>query len=134
MPIEAALTALINSTAPVTALIGNTPTRFYPDAIPQGSALPAIAYQRISSAQQRPLRGKASLFNPLFQLTIWANSAAERRQVKTALIEALTAVQNTVYAGVRIDAILIDDDRDERDDPTLKPKSFIDIRIWHGTG
>lgn len=92
------------STYPELATLVND--RIYPAYRHQEASLPAIVYQRISTARllthdQKP----EDLSTPRFQFTIMATTYLEALTVKEALHNALTGKKG-VIGGVRIDSAL----------------------------
>lgn len=126
--IDEQLRTIAQNAPAMTALIA---TRFYPDTKPQGAALPAIAYQRISTPRILTLKeGKSTLAYPRFQLTVFARSASDRAALKDA-IRATYAGYSDLAAGGSIDRILIDAEDDTYTPETSTYSSMIDLIVWH---
>lgn len=102
---EAALYSLLTtgSPNPLSAIVGN---RVYPDVLPQAPTLPAIRYQRISTArdQYRTLIGKAEYASPRMQVDVYALSRSQAISIAQAIYVLLEGFAGLV-AGLRIDAV-----------------------------
>jgi hypothetical protein len=75
------------------ALAGLVSTRIKPDVLPQGTTLPAIAYQRISTprAQVFGATQAVAVSRPRIQFSCWGNTFDEALAVCAALRTALLA-------------------------------------------
>lgn len=119
MSIEQDIYTRLSGNAPLAALVG---TRIYPGgARPQGSALPAVAHQRISTPMVSGFSRGVIARSPRFQFTCWATTpdgcAALMRAVGTALL-AMTG------STVTINSVTLDSERG----PYLVP----DIELYRG--
>lgn len=93
MGVKAALYSLLAADAGVKALVDD---RIYPLTIPQDKALPAIAYQVITTTRGYNHAGQSSLAGPYFQITIAAASAAAAEGLAAAVRLALSGYAGTV--------------------------------------
>lgn len=109
--LEAGLYALCVADAAVAAAIG---TRMYPLIIPQGEALPAIAYQRISARRIGAQDGPTGLARARIQLRIVGSSYATAKSTATAVRELLDGYKG-VAGGVTIESCWLDNDDDAED-------------------
>jgi hypothetical protein len=94
----------------------------YPDSLVEGATLPAVVYQRISTARVRSHDG-TSLVGPLYQFACWATTPLAARALARQVIEAWEA---------RMGYALVENDRDM---PAPSPKLFrrdVDVRLWDG--
>jgi hypothetical protein len=86
--IEEAFTAYLLEQSDLTVLIAN---RLEPEELPQGTALPAVSYIKISDVKDHTLTGQLELERPIFQFTAFAFTKAGARavanQLKTALVD-----------------------------------------------
>lgn len=114
MSIEAALFARAGAVAALTNLIGSSPVRVAPLVVPEGMALPAIAYQRISGTREETMGVRATLKHARFQLTILGSTYAEALAVDAACEEAFDRFRGTV-AGVVIQDTFIENQADGSD-------------------
>lgn len=136
--IEEAIVRKMLATPAITALIGSgANARLYPLVTPQTAALPAIAYQKISSPKEQSHSGSSHLARSRVQFTCEA--------VDYAAVKALAAaVKNcwNSYSGVislstvdslRIDGCAIDNDVDSASErqASVTPVVRIDVLIWH---
>lgn len=136
--VEEALVTMFKNEPTITALLG-TPLRYTPDVIPQGTAMPAAAYQRISNTRQDSLLTIGTLTRQRLQITIWANNAASRNDVRIAIIGFLRTAniqwRNGVRAralnGVRFGGILIDNDIEQKEPASAIFQSLVDLIIWY---
>ncbi len=131
--IEEAVVARMAGYAGLTALIGSgSAMRLYPLVIPQDAALPAIAYQKISSPKEQSHSGSSHLARSRLQLTCEAETYAGVKAVAAQVRECWWGFAGTV-AGVRIDGCEIANDTDttlERQAVTT-PVVRLDVLIWH---
>lgn len=117
--IETELVSILSGHSGVSGLIG---TRLYPVVIPQDKTLPAVAYQKISATRVHTLAGPTNLAHPRVQLTCWALTYAEAKQV----IEQVRAALYGAWPG----AIIMDlPDRYESD--TRRFGVAVDVRVLH---
>jgi hypothetical protein len=85
--IDAAVRLMLTSTPAVAALVG---ARIYPGKMEQGSALPAIVYDRvITTPAPAPLEGAAAPVRARLRLSCWADSFDEARGLWQAVKAAL---------------------------------------------
>jgi len=137
--VEEALVTLLRNEPTISAVLGSPALRYTPDAIPQGTTLPAASYQRISNTRQDSLATIGSLTRQRLQLTIWAQSAASRALVRSALISFFRAAnlqwkertRPREVDGIRFNGILIDNDLEQREPNSNVYQSLIDIIIWY---
>lgn len=137
--VEESLVALLQSEPTITALIGSTPMRLYPDAIPQGATLPAVAYQRVSTPRDWALAGTDSVSFTRIQLTVWAPGALIRSAVSKAIHDFIRKA-NTEWRqhtrdryinGVRFGGITIDNEINQREPNSTTAQAIIDLIIAH---
>ncbi len=131
--IEEAVVAKMAATSAITALIGSgTAMRLYPLVVPQTVALPAVAYQKISSPKEQAHDGPSNLARSRFQFTCEAETYAGVKAVATAIKNCWNSFRGTV-SGVRIDGCAIDNDVDSASErqAAVTPVVRIDVLIWH---
>lgn len=136
--IEEALVTLLRNEPTIGAVLGSPALRYTPDSIPQGTTLPAAAYQRISARRENSLATIGSLTRERLQLTIWANSAASRALVRSAFISFFRAANiqwrdNTrprEIDGIRFGGIFIETDFEQREPASNVYQALIDVIIW----
>ena len=131
--IEEAIVTKVLATSAITALIGSgSAARIYPLVIPQTAALPALAYQKISSPKEQSHSGSSHLCRSRFQFTCVATDYAAVKSLATAVKNCWNSFRGTV-SSVRIDGCAIDNDTDsalERQ-AAVSPVVRIDVLIWH---
>lgn len=102
--LESRLLAAAQSYAPITALIGSSPTRWYFDTLQQGSAFPAVVTQLISKgAQYRVDARMQTTFNRV-QFTLWGGQFAAGVTARDALADALASFMDN-FSGAGITGI-----------------------------
>lgn len=108
---EEGLYSYLTADANLTTLIGS---RIYPNIIPEGSASPAVAYQRISSRRWHPHDGRGGLAQVRVQLTITGDSYQSVKGVAEAIREALDGYEGPMGpgGGLEIEGCLIDNEID----------------------
>lgn len=87
MTVESDFYTLLSGNAGVTALVG---TRIYPDALPEESAYPAVAFARTRTERLIGLSGQ--IFGADVDLSVgcWAETRTDADAVATAVESALT--------------------------------------------
>jgi hypothetical protein len=117
--------------AGVAALVGKRVTWI---VRPQGSELPAVVLQRISSGRDYTYQGLMPLTGALVQIDCWGGSYKDAKHLARAVIAALGAL-TTPFQGA-----FVENERDtfERGDgpqtvtgPSDYYRSSLDIRLWH---
>ncbi len=111
MSIEIAIRARLAGFAGLSALVG---TRIYPNFIPEGSTLPAIAYEVISAERESAMGADIGTSHFRIQLTIFATSYSETGQLLDVATQTRLALQrfSGTVAGVEICNIFIENDLD----------------------
>jgi hypothetical protein len=103
----------------VTALVA---LRTYPLVAPQGSDMPFIVYNRISSGREYSLGGYSRLENPRMQIDCYAATYSEAK----ALSEAVT----TAMRGATTFSVSWDDPRESfEEDETYRIS--MDFSVWN---
>lgn len=74
MTIEEALFGFLSGRPEITAVIGSSPTRFYPVAAPQNPLAPFAVYQQINEDRERAGSGPTRAVEATFNLTCWHES------------------------------------------------------------
>ena len=130
MYIDAALYYHLVNDSDVTALIG---ARAYPNVIPQDAALPALAYQTISSPRQMLHDGASGIAWPRFQITAQAQTFSEVVDLMNKVRIALDGYTGTMggAGGVTIEGAFVTDIRDGYDFATERETRRLDVIIHH---
>lgn len=104
-----------------------TITRIFPVLIPQGSPLPVITYQRISSPEVDNLEnGSSGLVYARVQLGHWSGLPSETHSLAKAVRTALIGHQFGVAKATRVL-----DARDRNWEPDPKVFGFdLDVEVW----
>jgi len=128
MNIEEALYAHVTGDASIAALISD---RFYPLRAPQGAALPYAVYQRISTPRIRSQSGPSGLARPRFQVTCYASSYSQSRQLANLMRISLDGFRGTMGGGVSVGAVFLENEMDTYEDETGAFGTPMDFIIWH---
>lgn len=90
-PLKDRIRAAAIASAPITAIVGTNPFRWYDRQLNQGSVLPAVVVQEVSNPQQYALVGRFPTSFSRVQFTLWSvNTAlgmARLAALETALLE-----------------------------------------------
>jgi hypothetical protein len=71
--------------APLTALLGSSPFRWFDTQLPQGATFPAVVAQLISNPQNYYMGGQMDTSFARLQLTVWDTDAERARAVEAAI-------------------------------------------------
>lgn len=124
--LEESVVDILTAHAGLTALVSD---RVGPAPKPQGSALPAISYLRVSTVATHAHSGGVGLKRTRMQFDVWATSALSASAVVAQLEAALEHYRGTV-AGVRIDAALSVMDLERYSPETGSYRRIVDFYIW----
>ena len=108
MSAEKALHNILSTTGGVTQIVGDD---IYPVQIPQGTGLPAIAYQQISGPRLYQLDAAMGWVESRYQITMWADTYLGACDLSTAVRAAVSGYSGTV-ASLDIDHIFVTDEGD----------------------
>lgn len=97
--VEVGLIAAFAADAPLNALIGG---RVYPNELPESPTLPAVVYQVISAPRSYTQDGDAGVAMTRFQLHIHADTYADVRSVKNALLAAYSGTAAQAFGSPAI--------------------------------
>lgn len=109
-----AIVSILLADLNLVALIGN---RVYPNYVPQGAAVPAVTYQRISGPRDHTFDGPSGLVKSRYQLNSWADTYGDMESVADAVRIAMDGFSGTI--GGRVIQNIESDD--ETDTPVIKP-------------
>lgn len=104
----AALVSLVKADTTIKALIG---LRFYPLVVPVNMALPAAAYQVITTPRDYLQDGQSTFTGPRVQITVSADSYDEARTVAEAFRSLLSGYRGT-SGGVVFHGIFLENEYD----------------------
>jgi hypothetical protein len=124
--VEESLYTYLNTVSGITSLVG---TRIYPFRIAQGSTMPCLTYQRISTPRiiTHDVSGKTgTLASPRFQFDAWGVTYAQVKSITEALRDALNGKSSTGFQ-----VALIEDESPEYAPDEELWRSRSDYRIWH---
>jgi len=91
MSAESDLYAALTARAALTALVS---TRIFPDVIPEGCLLPAIVYQRASTAPVTTIGSVTVAEDIRFVITAWAETRTAADAVASEIVPALASSGN----------------------------------------
>lgn len=91
MSAETDLYAALSGRAGLTALVS---LRIYPDAIPEGDALPAVVYQRASTDPVTTIGGSTMAESVRFEISAWADTRASAEAVADQVSSAVSGSGN----------------------------------------
>lgn len=128
---EAALIGRLLAAAEVAGLVG---ARITPGRRDQGGALPAVVLHRISGLPDYHLTAASGLEASRVQLDCWAATYGEAKAVAQAIKANLSAARWATQA-VRIDAVLIEAERDDSFDEGASAlyRTSLDLMVHHAT-
>lgn len=112
MRVEAAITARLLATAPLTALVG---TRIYPSKAKQDGARPYLVYDLQGGSVLGTHDGGPSLRDGRLSFSVTANTYAETKAVTQALRGALLGLKEEL-SGVQVSVHTTYEDEDLYDD------------------
>ena len=104
MRAEKVIKALLSAAPGITALVGS---RVYPGAAPQGTTLPAISYEHISTVALRTLDALAgyNLVQSRIEVTALAKTYGDQKTLVEAIRQALDYQRGTI-AGIEVTSII----------------------------
>lgn len=91
MSAETDLYAALSGRAPLTALVGS---RIYPDAIPEGDALPAVVYQRAGTEPITTIGNVTLAEQVRFGITAWSETRLSADAVADEIAAAIAGAIN----------------------------------------
>lgn len=126
---EEALNARLRGAPPIAALVDQ---RIYWIERPQGSGLPALTLQRITSGRIYTHSGASRTSNPLVQADCWGRTYAEAKALARAVIAEME--QRRTVAGLRFAPAFLEGDRDMPPEELGAVKVYrvsLDFRTWN---
>lgn len=131
---EEAIVAYLLADSTLSALVS---TRVFPLSRLQGSALPAVTYQRISGAPLYADDGEVGLTEARLQVDTWAETYSTAKTAARAVIDRLSAVRDVTQSGVTFRYIMLDDERDFREEGSNAAQYLyrvsMDFLVWLDT-
>lgn len=128
MTLETALRAFLVSDSAVGALVGQ---RVYTQTMPQDGTLPAITFQRISTAAVNS-RDDNSFGRVRMQIDGWAASDTATKELRAAIRAAMKDFRSV--SGPRVSGARLRDTRDLHDQDTRRWRVLMDYLIWCDEG
>ena len=120
------------ATAGVTALVGSSPSRIFPEVASQDVALPYIVYRRIAGPRWHSLAGATGVAQPVYQIDCYHSAKDSAKALADQVRIALNGFRGTVGSEVVKGSTMLDD-RDIYEtttDPRLHRVSM-DFRLTH---
>ena len=131
--VEEAVYAILTGDGGVAELAGS---RVYPQRIPQGAALPAVAYARVSTRRVKSHGGSSGLARPRIQVNGTAASYQAAKALASAVRGALDGVRRTVVLdgqeSVAVEGSWLETDGDEFGETDGLHSVRQDFMIWFG--
>jgi len=124
MSLESKLVAYLLNHAGLTALIGN---RLYPLMMPEGTALPAVVYQRVSGMREYQFGAYSGMERPRISFSCWGENYGQAKQVAS---ELKTAMQAKTDSDPTITAFVVTE-TDDFDTDTGYYRVIVDFMVWH---
>lgn len=93
--------------APLAALLGSSPFRWYWDTLQQGSAFPAVVVQQISGSNTYTAIARLKTGYARYQFTIWGGQYAAGAQARDDVQAALTAWLDQWSGGTGISGLAL---------------------------
>lgn len=116
--IEQDLIDVLDGDSAVTEFVDD---RIYPMTMPQGYALPAIVYSRVSTTPVTSLDGDTGVDSVRFEISCYAKTLLEAKQLATAVRAAINASELKSIPVMWIDM---------QDPETKSYRAIVDFNIW----
>jgi hypothetical protein len=128
--------AIIASLLAMPDIAGLADTRVYPGSRPQGSALPAVVFNRIDGAPLYGDEGELGVAQSRIQIDCWADTYAGAKGLARAVNSGLSAFVGEA-SGTQFLSIFTEAERDLREagaNAAAYPfRTSIDFIVWHRT-
>lgn len=128
MTIEAAMRAHLIADPGVSGLVGQ---RIYPIAMPQGTTLPAITYQRVSTVRIGSKQGPTGMAQPRLQINCWSKSYGDAKALADAVRVALDGYRGLMGGAVDVWETVVGTDVDLYEEDLGIYHVAVDVTIWH---
>jgi len=112
MTIEEALFAFLSGRPEITAVIGSSPTRFYPVVAPQNPEAPFVTYARADSTRERAGSGFTGAMEDAYNLTCWAETYPAAAALARLLRNELDGARGW-WGDIELGTVQADDKRDD---------------------
>jgi hypothetical protein len=110
----------------LSAIVGSS---IYPIAMPQGTVLPAVTYQRVSSPRVRGFGDNKGAVARV-QVTAWAATYRDAKQVRAEIFDALEPTDG-MYFDVTVRAVQCVNELDDYNPETKTYATALDFMIWY---
>lgn len=127
MNIEQDLYLYLTTDPGISALAGS---RVYPVKLKEGATLPAVTYQRVSTARTYAHAAASGLAHPLFQITAWGKQYEEARALADAIIAALNGYRGGMGQSSAL-ASFLDSEVALYDPDAMAFQVALTVSIWH---
>lgn len=104
--------------------------RVYPDKLPQEPVLPAVTYRKVSGPRVHSHDGPSSLAHPRFQVSCWAATYAEAKDLSEDVRQALDGYTGAMD-GEQVQAVLLSNEIDFHHGEVMYYQVALDFVIWH---
>lgn len=125
--LETALVSALEDHPGLGDLIGD---KIYPLMVPQGIALPAVTYRRVSGERIHAMVDDPGLASPRIQVDAWGATYASAKAVAEQVIACLQRWSGTVETVI-IQDTYFQGDTDIYDPDTERWQISMDFIIWH---
>lgn len=138
MSLKAALHQYLASKTAVTSLV--PAARIVRGKRPAGTALPWIAYRRVSETDEDYQGGASGLAMCRLQLDIWATTDAQMESIRAALRDVLHGLNHTTVGtggnATTVESMVVENSTDEIEWPedAADPSRYscsIDLVVWY---
>lgn len=93
MSVRDSLFSVLVSDPALYALVGD---KVYPDAAPQGMALPYVVFAKLSDPHQHHIAGATNLLQPMYQITGYATKRLAAERIGDAIVAVIDTRSGTV--------------------------------------
>lgn len=121
MSIETEIFTQFTGFAGLSTMIGTRLWPQPPNGLPQGSSLPAVTYQRISTPRNYTAQGRAKLAGSRFQFNCFGRTQLESEALANAVMHAADAFTLPTF---------VDGPRDLSDPETKRPFPALDVMFY----
>lgn len=122
--------AIYNRLTTDSAFLALVSKRIYPIKIAQGSAMPAVSYNRVTTVPVSALGTSASLASSRFQFDCWSKTPSEAGNIANTIRYSLDSLVTTIM-GVRIGGITMLDEFSNYEPDAELFRESMDFEVWH---
>ena len=112
-------------------LSGLASGRIYPYKLPQGVALPACTYMKVSAPRDHTQQGPSGLVSARIQVSSWGNAYDDAKTLSDAVRQALDGYMGTTD-GVYIGGVQLVNETDLSEPEPAIFQTAMDFKVLHG--